>query len=396
MNINNKLKRNVSISYVYSFLLQLNITSAIWVLYLAFKGMSLVEIGLLESVYHLTGLFFELPTGVIADIYGKKFCVVVGRIVSVISCILMIFGNSFWGFALAFMLSAASMNMNSGAAEALIYDSLKEIGEEDKYKKVWGNLNFAMSIAQGIAVLMGGILADIKFLYAYIFGVIIQTAALIVAFNFTEPTDTKVKSKINPLVNQLVTSVKVLNGRKLVFYLILFSALVGSLQTTVFYYCQKYFQDLSYTKTVIAIICAFSSLIEGVFSKYAYKFEKLLKLKGTLISVAIINILALMGLALMKNLSIIFFLLTSVSGGLSITVFSDFINTRIPSEHRATILSFDSLCFSVFMICIFPLFGLLAENIGFPITFGVMALLYIPVMLLLLIKIRSNNKVIGY
>ena len=124
MNINNKLKRNISVSYIYNFLLQLNITSAIWVLYLAFRGMSLVEIGLLESVYHITGVLFELPTGVIADVYGKKFSVVTGRIVSVVSCILMITSDSFLGFAIAFCLSSASMNLNSGAAEALVYDSL--------------------------------------------------------------------------------------------------------------------------------------------------------------------------------------------------------------------------------------------------------------------------------
>ncbi|MBC8061347.1 MAG: MFS transporter [Clostridiaceae bacterium] len=392
MNTKNKLERNVLVSYIYGFLMQLNITSAIWVLYLAFKGMSLVEIGLLESVYHITALLLELPTGAIADVYGKKFSVVVGRIISVISCIFMISSYSFWGFAFAFMLSSAARNLNSGAAEALIYDSLKELGEEDRYKKVWGNLAFAMSIAQGVAVLLGGILADIKFLYAYVFGTVIQGAALVVAFSFTEPTNNKGISKVNPLGDQLITSIKVLKARKIVLYLILFSALVGSLQTTVFFYSQKYFQDMSYTKTAIAIICGISSLAEAISSKYAYKFEKLMKLKGTLISVAIINILALMGLALMKNLSIGFFLLTSVTGGLSFTIFSDFINARIPSEQRATILSFDSLSFSVFMICIFPLFGLLADNIGFSITFGIMALLYIPVMILLMLKLRKHTE----
>ena len=144
MSINNKLKQNISVSYIYNFLLQLNITSAIWVLYLAFRGMSLVEIGLLESVYHITGVLFELPTGVIADLYGKKFSIITGRIISVISCILMIASDSFLGFAIAFSLSSAAMNLNSGAAEALVYDSLKELGEEEKYKKIWANLAFVI------------------------------------------------------------------------------------------------------------------------------------------------------------------------------------------------------------------------------------------------------------
>ncbi|WP_459479688.1 MFS transporter [Clostridium saccharoperbutylacetonicum] len=396
MNIKEKLKRNISISYVYNFLLQLNITSAIWVLYLSFKGMSLVEIGLIESVYHITGVLFELPTGVIADLYGKKFSVILGRIVSIVSCILMIISNGFWGFSIAFALSAAGANLNSGAGEALVYDSLKELGEEDKYKKIWGDLAFIMSLAQGLAVLLGGILADVNFLYAYILGAVIQIIALIAAYNFNEPPiqkEDKVKETGNLILNQLVTSVKVLRIRKVVLYLILFSALVSSLQTTVFYYSQQYFSDISYSKTVIAIICAASSLIDAISSKYAYKLEASLKLKGTLITVSLINILSLMGLAFIKELSVVFFLLSSVSAGLSFTIFSDYINSRVPSEYRATILSFDSLCFSAFMISVFPLFGALAEKVGFSIAFGIIAVVYIPVMLFLLIKLSKHKNV---
>jgi len=397
MIINNKLKRNISVSYIYNFLLQLNITSAIWVLYLAFRGMSLVEIGLLESVYHITGVLFELPTGVIADVYGKKFSVVTGRIISVISCILMMTADSFLGFAIAFSLSSASMNLNSGAAEALVYDSLKELGEEEKYKKIWGDLAFVMSIAQGLAVLLGGILADVKFLYAYIFGTVIQIGALIAAFSFSEPPihkekdENQEKQQGNLIVNQLVTSIKVLKARRMVLYLILFSALVASVQTTVYFYSQKYFSDMGYSKTAIAIICTLSSVVDAISSKYAYRIEELLRLKGTLISIALVNLFSLMGLALIKNLSIVFFLVTSISGGVGFIIFSDYINKNIPSEYRATILSFDSLCFSAFMICVFPLFGLLAEKIGFSITFGIIALLYMPAMMFLMLKLRKHK-----
>ncbi|OPJ65756.1 MFS transporter [Clostridium chromiireducens] len=401
MNVNEKLKRNISISYLYNFLFQLNITSAIWVLYLSFKGMSLIEIGFLESIYHITGVLFELPTGAIADVYGKKFSIITGRIVSVISGILIITSNSFWGFGLSFILSAASMNLNSGAGEALIYDSLKELGEEERYKKIWGNLAFIMSIGQGIAVLLGGILSDIKFLYAYILGMIIHTVALIVACKFNEPTVRKKqeeKKQENLILYQVLISAKVLKTRKVVLYLILFSALVGSLQTTVFFYSQQYFSNMSYSKTAIAIICAASSFIEAISSKYAYKLENLLKLKGTLISVSLINIFSLIGLALAKELAVVFFMSASITGGLAYTIFSDYINSRIPSEYRATILSFDSFCFSMFMISVFPVFGLLAEKIGFTITFGIMALSYIPAMTFLLLKLRkykSREKVRG-
>ncbi|WP_238884189.1 MFS transporter [Clostridium sp. YIM B02551] len=389
MNMKKSLNRNISISYIYSFLIQLNVTSAIWVLYLAFKGMTLVQIGLVESIYHITSLLFELPTGAIADIYGKRFTLILGRILQIISSILMITANSFLGFTIAFIFCAAAKNLNSGSAEALIYDSLKGLNKEEKYKIIWGNLAFFMSIAQGIAVLLGGILADLSFIYAYILGLIVEIIALIITFGFTEVTTENRYKENNALIGQLVTSFKVLKVRKVVLYLILFSSLIGSLQTTVFFYCQKYFEDLNYTKTSIALICALGSLFEAIFSKYAYKIETFFKIKGILIGISTVNILALMGLAVWQNLSVFFFLLTSITGGLAYTILSDYINSRIPSEYRATILSVDSLCFSLFMICIFPLFGLIADKIGFTMTFGIVGGMYIPAIIFILLKLRK-------
>jgi MFS family permease len=395
--MNTKLKRNISTGYIYNFFFQLSITSAIWVLYLAFRGMSLIEIGILESIYHITGMILEIPSGALADLKGRKFCVVSGRLVDVISCVLMITSNSFWGFAVSFMLSSAARNLNSGAAEALIFDSLKELGEESSYKRIWGQLAFVMSIAQGVAVLLGGILADVSFLYAYILGTVVQTVALLISFNFIEPPMIEEKPKKDELkdrifLNQVTTSIDVLKTRKAVFYTILFSALVGSLQTTVFYYSQQYFYDMGYTKTGIAIICALGSLIEAISSKYAYRLEGKLKLQGILLTISSLNIIALAGLAIYKELSIIFYLLTTITGGLAFTIFSDYVNSGIPSEYRATILSFDSFCFSIFMIGLFPLVGFMAEYLGFSITFAVMAIIYIPVMAILMKKLKSHDE----
>ncbi|HCX61935.1 MAG TPA: MFS transporter, partial [Clostridiales bacterium] len=388
MNI--KLKRNISIGYVYNFFLQLNMTSAIWVLYLAFRGMSLIEIGILESIYHITGLILEIPSGAIADLYGRKFSVVAGRVVNLISCILMITANSFLEFAISFILSSAAMNLNSGAAEALIYDSLKESGEEGKYKKIWGQTAFIMSISQGIAILLGGILADVKFLYAYVFGAIVQIIALMVSLNFTEPTVNRKhnignlkKQKENIFVNQLKISIDILKCRKIVLYIIMFSALLGSLQTTVFFYSQKFFSDMGYTKTIIAVICFIGSIVEAYSSKYAYKIEKRLNIREILISLSALNVIALVGLAFVAEFSIGFYLLTNLTGGLAFTILSDYINGRIPSESRATILSFESLWFSIFMIGVFPLFGFIAEKIGLKLTFGIIALVYIPAIIFL-------------
>lgn len=58
------------------------------------------------------------------------------------------------------------------------------------------------------------------------------------------------------------------------------------------------------------------------------------------------------------------FLLNSVAGDLADPIIDQGLNRIVPPEQRATLLSFNSTAFSVFMIVVFPLFGVLAEHAG--------------------------------
>jgi hypothetical protein len=103
-----------------------------------------------------------------------------------------------------------------------------------------------------------------------------------------------------------------------------------------------------------------------------------------------------LGLSLIKEYSVFFYILTCITGGVAYAIFSNYINMGIPSEYRATILSFDSLCFSVFMICVFPLFGFAAQYIGFTITFAITAISYIPTMVFLIkMLLKHNGEFVG-
>jgi len=100
-----------------------DLSSAIWVLYLIYKGLPLWQIGLLEGIFHCTSLITEVPTGAIADLIGRKKIIIIGRLCSAFSSMLMLFSSSFFGFAIAFIFSAWGYNFNSGSEEALVYDS---------------------------------------------------------------------------------------------------------------------------------------------------------------------------------------------------------------------------------------------------------------------------------
>ncbi|MDE7250230.1 MAG: MFS transporter, partial [Lachnospiraceae bacterium] len=131
--VTNHVKRNVKLDYISTFITNLNMQSSIWVLYLAYCGLSLAQIGLVEGIYHATSILFEIPSGALADLLGRKRCMILSRICIAISCMIMLFAIGFWFFALSFVIQALGNNLNSGSEEALVYDSMKYTGQEDQY-----------------------------------------------------------------------------------------------------------------------------------------------------------------------------------------------------------------------------------------------------------------------
>lgn len=370
-----RIKKNIKIDYMYKFLSSIDISSAIWVLYLAHKGMSLIEIGLLESVHHITSLICEVPTGAIADIVGRKNTIILGRIMSAIGAILMLFCNSFLGFAIAFVISAISYNLNSGSEEALVYDSLKVTGEEEKYLKINGNLNFIIEVAQGIAVLVGGILSDYSFTYSYGLAAIVSICALGISFGFKEPEFHEEAKERVTIVGHFKSCYEVMKSNKKIILIMMFFELIFMTGTTTHFYTQQYFSEMGYSRSFIAIIYVISSIGCAIGAKFAYKVERKFK-KAMLYIVPMLGGVWLIVLISSKNLiAIIGFIMFSVSINILYPVSSDYINKLIPSAQRATLISVQSICFSIFMIMIFPLLGFIGQVTSLRVAFIVLAVI---------------------
>lgn len=100
--------------------------------------------------------------------------------------------------------------------------------------------------------------------------------------------------------------------------------------------------------------------------------EAFIKPFGIVIGVPIIAIVCYWGIAL-NPLHTSYFVVLAGLEGMYYVAMSDYLNRFIPSEHRATVLSFGAMCFSSMMIILFPLFGYLGDLIGLERAFYVMA-----------------------
>ncbi|MGL5766948.1 MAG: MFS transporter, partial [Sarcina sp.] len=276
-NKNEGLRKNVTIDYFYCFLKNFDVTSAIWVLYMIYRGMSLIDVGIAEGVFHLSSLLFEVPSGALADLCGRKKSIIYGRICSVIAGIIMLFADSLFGFCLAFMVSAFGYNLNSGAEEALVYDSLKNLNEEEKYLKVSSRLNFIIELSAGLGIFIGGILSEYSYTYLYIVGILMSLITLIPAFMFTETKGENEKKEKISIKNHFKKVIEILKENKKIRGILIYFPAVFTFNTIVFFYGQEYFSSLGFNKIEIStlmLIAGIVSCIGALTSKNIFSLFK--------------------------------------------------------------------------------------------------------------------------
>ena len=367
-----KLLRNIKLDYISTFITNLNMQSCIWVLYLTYCNMSLLQIGLLEGIYHITSMICEIPSGAWADLVGRKRSMLISRVCITISCIIMLFSRNFWGFALSFIIQALGNAFTSGSEEALVYDSLKCIDKEDDFIKVNGRLNMLIEVSQAIATVVGGVLAEYSYVWCYVACVVIALLSLVPVVFMTEPPILEERTEqltgMALVKNHFKVSYQVLNNDVRIMKIIVFYSLIFASHALLFFYSQQYFYDSGYNKIQISIVFLFAGIISCLGALASdYLYQKLDVKIAFLSAVVIALTMVCYGLNI-PILAVVVFIISNFFNAVLYPVESECLNRLIPSEQRATLISINSMFFSIMMIVMFPIAGMLADVWNLPIV----------------------------
>lgn len=140
------------------------------------------------SIAYLSSAAFEVPTGIISDIIGRKKTVIFGALASCACVILYALAGNFWMLALGALMQGISRSFYSGNNDALLHDTLKESGKEHKYHEYLGRTSAMFQVALAIAAAIGSIMAANSFTLVMWASVLPQLIALILAFQLVEPS----------------------------------------------------------------------------------------------------------------------------------------------------------------------------------------------------------------
>ncbi|HNU80321.1 MAG TPA: MFS transporter, partial [Bacillota bacterium] len=244
------------------------------------------------------------------------------------------------------------------------YDSLKEIGEEDRYMKISGRKEVFYQAAGVISFLAGGYMATKSYNIAFAITIIIGAAAVLQSFSFKEPAVDRKKEEQkgkNIFLNQLKESLRVVKSNSRIVSLIVFTEIILTFCTCIFFYLQNFMKGYGYNEAIIGVVYAVSFVAAALTASWVHRIERVIKEQGILLIIPFVTVACLWGIAL-SPYHFIFFILLTVTEEIVYIAMSDYINKMIPSENRATILSFSSMVFSFFMITVFPLVGLLGDR----------------------------------
>jgi len=379
------LRKNISLAKKYAFIQYFGITS-LWLLYLSsFKGMSLVQIGFLEAIFHITSFAFEVPSGALADRFGYKKILLFGKVMAIISSIGMIYGQSFSHFAIAFAFSALSYNFNSGTYEALVFESMKGLDEESGYLDKLAHINFLIEISAQSGVILAGILADAYFQAVYMVNILLCILNMFLISRMVEPV-----KRLDPQLNETVgfsekvgqsytrilgNAWRLLKRHKELRGWILFFALLDSFAATYYFYFQNYLSVLGYNGKGTSIYL-FAAALFGIFgAKFSPSIEqKLQKKRIPYVFPAVVSLALLLSASGNRLLIFVGFVLSIIFSAVSPTIANAYINQLIPSEERATLLSANSMAYSLCMILLFPVIGGVIDLLDFRIAYLLMAL----------------------
>jgi MFS family permease len=170
--------------YAQEFLRELVLIYPVYAIMIGKMGVSPLELSLLFIAWSGTALILEVPTGTLADRFPRRWVLIVGQALKASGFLLWMMFPTFAGFLAGFIAWGAGGSLRSGAAEALLHDSLHGLGRAELFVRIYGRGEAAGAAAVMLAMALGGWAAESGFTLPLALSVAAPLAAAVVTLLF--------------------------------------------------------------------------------------------------------------------------------------------------------------------------------------------------------------------
>ncbi|VXB26844.1 Predicted arabinose efflux permease, MFS family [Arthrobacter sp. 9AX] len=359
--------------------------SFIWgvnTLFLLDAGLTNFEAFAANAFFTVGMVIFEVPTGVVADGWGRRASFLLGTVTlagsTYLYYLLWQYSAPFPLWAVVSILLGLGFTFFSGAVEAWLVDALRYSGYDGGLEAVFGRGQMVSGVAMLAGSVAGGVIAQATNLgVPFLIRVGVLLAMFAVAFALMHDVGFTPERSTHPLkATRAVLSASIDNGLKIppVRYVMLAAPFSAGVGIYVFYALQPFLLELfgdprAYSVAgLAAAIVAGAEVVGGWLAPYARKmFRKrtsVLILSGSISTVLLLSL----GFTRMFWLALVLLTLWAVIDSAAMPVRQAYVNDMIPSKQRATVLSFASLMGSSGGVVVQPVLGRSADLYGYPVS----------------------------
>ncbi|MBE4720349.1 MFS transporter [Pseudarthrobacter sp. AB1] len=375
--------------------------SFIWginTLFLLDAGLTNLEAFAANAFFTAGMVLFEVPTGVIADSWGRRVSFLLGTVTLAASTylyyLLWQISAAFWLWAVVSVLLGLGFTFFSGAVEAWLVDALHFSGYYGDLETVFGRGQMVSGFAMLVGSAAGGVIAQVTDLgVPFLVRVGVLVAMFSVAFLLMRDVGFTPERSPHPLqATRAMLTASIESGLKNppVRYVVLAAPFSAGVGFYVFYALQPYLLELfgdprAYSVAGLAAAVMAGAQILGGW--LAPTIRRRVRRRTTVLVVSSsvgALILVALGITRVFWVAVLLLVLWALVSAAGTPVRQAYLNDMIASKQRATVLSFDSLMGSSGGIVVQPLMGRAADVYGYPLSLaisGVIELFAVPFLL---------------
>jgi MFS family permease len=386
----NQAARKVQRTYLTLQLFNTLAASLIWginTLFLLDAGLSNLEAFAANAFFTAGFVLFEIPTGVVADLRGRRTSYLLGLLTLAISTLLYLFmwyvHARFWAWALSSLFLGLGFTFISGAFEAWLADALDHAGYKEKLESVLAKGEIVEGSAMLVGSVAGGVIAQATNLgVPYIIRALLLVINLIFAFvlmrdeGFTGRKGTRATGEIKSILH---ASIEYGLRNRPVRWIMFAAPFTGGVTIYAFYAMQPYLLQLYGNSAAYGIaglaaaIVAGAQIAGGLLVPYVVRvFER----RTTILIVCyVISVVVLAVIGFVPNfwVAVVLLVLWGLMFSAVTPIRQGYLNALIPSQQRATVLSFDSMFGSTGGVVLQPILGKTADVWGYPVSYQLCA-----------------------
>ncbi|MEO0336046.1 MAG: MFS transporter [Pseudomonadota bacterium] len=380
-------RHNANLLYGFSFSWMFIPIIPVMVPYITGHGLSMQEFLELQAIFGLGVALLEVPSGYLADLWGRRNTILIGSAFSGIGFTYFVFCSGYWDFLVFELALAVSLSMKSGADFSLLYDSLAITHKEDRsvLQSAISRKHFLTLSAEAVSAVLGGFLAASSLALVAQFNAVVSWVPLLLILFIREAPIEKMSAdehwqNLKRITRHLFASDRLLR-------MIFINFVAWSLSTfCAVWLLQKHWQDQDIGVAQFGYIWAALQLVAAFSGQYSIALEKKIGTKAVLVLTSSLPIIGYLGLGFSGALGAIGFAFSFyVSRGLTQVIFLEALNWRVPSQFRATVNSLTGLFMRLIFFVVGPVLGILIDRFGTKFAALTLAGVYLVLFVVLLL-----------